>query len=194
MKLSDLNIHDIGVTIQVGGALYTDENRAYFLPFPGESIEGKEVVVVDMDTDDWERFIQQTDRVEIVATVMDEHGKVGKTIIRKSARQISQHVSWTVFRRDHCRCRYCGANDVPLTVDHLVLWEEGGPSTEANLVAACKKCNRTRGNQPYDQWMNSGYYRKVSRNLPPMMQEANERLTGTLADIPRHPLKGVRKR
>ena len=99
-----------------------------------------------------------------------------------------------MYRRDHYRCRYCGANDVPLTVDHLVLWEEGGPSTEENLVSACKDCNKTRGNTPYHLWLRDSYYKRVSANLPPMIQEANERIAHTLDGIKTHPLKGNRSR
>ena len=61
--------------------------------------------------------------------------KLYKAVIRKCQRNIEQGVSWNVFRRDGYACRYCGNKEVPLTVDHLVLWEESGPSTEANLVS-----------------------------------------------------------
>jgi|APSaa5957512622_1039677.scaffolds.fasta_scaffold33603_2 hypothetical protein len=206
MMLSDLDINAIGTKIQIAGVVYQGDGKMLFLSMPGEHAfmgsppgciqpnDGSEVHVLDMALEDWERFIQQTDRVNVMANVVDEHGKVGKALVMKSARQISQNISWAVYRRDHFRCRYCGANDVPLTVDHLVLWEEGGPSTEENLVAACKKCNRTRGDQPYSQWLKSPYYRKVSQGIPPMVQERNEDLVGVLPRIPRHPQKGKRGR
>tara|TARA_R110000824_G_scaffold68263_6_gene176733 strand:+ start:1023 stop:1649 length:627 start_codon:yes stop_codon:yes gene_type:complete len=207
MKLADLDIQSIGTTKQIVGVVYQGDGKLLLLPFPGESDtfsqsppgcvqagEGSSIDILAMDLGEWQRFIQQTDRVEVMAKVVDEHGVVGKSIVRKSSRQISQNVSWAVYRRDHYRCRYCGTNDVPLTVDHLVLWTEGGPSTEDNLLSACKKCNRKRGETPYHVWIRSAYYRKVSRGIPPMIQEANENLAPTLARIPRHPLKGQRKR
>jgi hypothetical protein len=193
MKLDDLNIHDIGTKLQIAGVIYQGEETAFLALFPGET-HPETLHHLDMDLEDWERFIQQTDRVDVMALVKDEHGKVGKAVVRKSARQISQNTSWAVYRRAHYRCRYCGTNDVPLTVDHLVTWEEGGPSTEANLVASCKKCNRMRGNLDYAAWLRHPYYKKVSSGIPPMIQEQNERLVHTLAAIPRHPLKGKRSR
>jgi hypothetical protein len=196
MKLEDINIHEVGTTIRLVGAIYTDGKGGFLaLPLPGEDYEpGQPTEALTMDLADWQTFVHQTDLVEIPALVAQPDGKTARILVRKTARQISQNVSWAVYRRDFIRCRYCGCNDVPLTVDHLVLWEDGGPSTEANLVAACKKCNNTRGNTPYAEWLRSRYYQRVSQNLPPMVQEANEKLAHTLAAIPRHPLKGKRKR
>lgn len=205
MRLNEIDIHDIGTTTQIAGVVYHDAKTGQYIviPFPGEGDGFPDGIrdglagnmdVLDMNLEEWERFIQQTDRVEVMAAVKDAHGNVGRAMVRKSARQISQNVSWAVYRRDHYRCRYCGTNEVPLTVDHLVLWEEGGPSIEANLVTACKKCNRMRGNLDYAVWLRHPYYREVSAKLPVMIQEQNERLAHTLAAIPRHPLKGKRKR
>lgn len=94
-------------------------------------------------------------------------------------------VSWKVFKRDGYACRYCGNDDVPLTIDHLVLWEEGGPSTVENLVSACKKCNRTRGNTPYADWLKHRYYLKVSKGLTADVRQQNDDLVATLDAIPR---------
>ena len=197
MKLDELDITDIGTKLQIEGVIYGDGERTIVCMLPGAPAlgsDGRPPHPLEMDIADWERFIQQTDRVEVMALVKEETGEVGKALVRKTTRQISQNISWAVYRRDRFRCRYCGASDVPLTVDHLVLWEEGGPSTEANLVAACKKCNKTRGDLPYAQWLRHPYYRKVSQRIPVRVQEDNEDLLHTLAAIPRHPLKGKRKR
>jgi len=179
------------------GVVYHDGSTGRFIaaPLPGEDFSTKDgFEVLEMDLDDWERFIQQTDHVNVLASVRDEHGNVAKALVRKSERQVDSGIKWSVHRRDHFRCRYCGEDKLPLTVDHLVLWEEGGPTTDANLVSCCKKCNRTRGNTPYHAWLKSAFYKKVSQRIPPMIQEQNERLAGTLAAIPIHPLKGNRKR
>ena len=74
---------------------------------------------------------------------------------------------------------------MPLTVDHLVCWEVGGPSTEANLVSACRKCNKVRGNTPYPDWLTNGYYVQVSKGLKPAVREANEAVSATLDAVPR---------
>lgn len=198
MKFSDLNLHAIGDTTQIAGVLYHDakEDRFLLCPFPKETLRGawwEDTSVLEMTLPEWERFIEQTDKVEVRATV-ETDGQVVKAFVMKSARQISQEISWRVFRRDGVRCRYCGANDCPLTVDHLILWQDGGPSTEANLVTACKKCNRTRGEMDYASWLKSDFYKKVSKNLPPAIQERNENILPTLHSIQKHPLKGMRSR
>lgn len=72
-----------------------------------------------------------------------------------------------------------------MTVDHIVTWEEGGPSTVENLVTACRKCNKIRGNTPYREWLRHPFYKKVSRNLPIVIVERNEALVHTLDAIPR---------
>ncbi len=88
-----------------------------------------------------------------------------------------------MFKRDGYACRYCGRDDVPLTVDHLVCWESGGPSTEANLVSACRKCNKIRGNTPYADWLSHEYYVRSARGLSKAVQEANAAVSGTLGSI-----------
>ena len=81
---------------------------------------------------------------------------------------------------------------MPLTVDHLVCWEEGGPSIEANLVSSCKKCNKIRGNTPFEAWLRHPVYRKVSQGLTDRARQDNERLVPTLSQIPRKNYIGSR--
>lgn len=87
-----------------------------------------------------------------------------KIILRKSQRNLDATVSWTVFKRDGYKCVYCGNDNTPLTVDHLILWENGGPTMPDNLVAACKKCNHTRGNTELTDFLISPYFKKVCKN------------------------------
>jgi hypothetical protein len=200
----DLDLLKVGNTIQLVGATWVGEGKMYLCMFPGDhgtvfSGEGHvlfseggqeksdeiEVETLNMTPEEWEQFIRQTDIMEVKVLAEGPDGGFTKSIVRKSARQIAQHISWAVFRRDGYRCRYCGKDDVPLTVDHLVLWEEGGPSTEANLVAADKRCNKTRGNLPYGEWLEHPYYKKVSANLTEEQREANRKLLDTLDNIPR---------
>lgn len=194
MKLSDINIHEVGTTIRMIGAIYADGERVFDVFYPTEGWHDRKRETLDMDLQEWQRFLEQTDLVEVPAFVEGPDGEIQRALVRKSERQISQHVSWAVYRRDHYRCRYCGTNQEPLTVDHLVLWEDGGPSTEDNLVTCCRKCNSLRGNLPYGEWLQSRPYQKVSASLPSAIAEANERLEPTLRFIKKHPMKGKRKR
>lgn len=197
MKLNEIDLLKIGNTIQIAGAVYLGEGQVILAMFPdergsvspGASFEGAEgrstVACLDMDLDDWTRFLLQTDVLETEILEKASDGKLAKAIVRKSQRIISQEISWSVYRRDGYRCRYCGVDNTPLTVDHLVLWEEGGPSIEANLLSACRKCNRVRGNTQYAAWLEHPRYRATSKNLDEATRRANLDLVPTLAAIPR---------
>lgn len=193
MKLSDLNIYSIGNTIQMVGAIYQGEDKTFLAPFPDEPLDYPLCpTLLDMDHEDWKKFLHQADLLEVEAKTEPVQGissrgeaSLAKVILRKSQRTIEQATSWRVYRRDKYTCRYCGRNDVPLTVDHLVLWEAGGPSIDDNLVACCRKDNKTRGDMEYAEWLQSDYYKKVSKSLPEAVKAANLKLQDTLDKIPR---------
>ena len=125
-------------------------------------------------------IIRQSDLKEIGVIGED---KAKKIILRKSTRQIETSVMWEVFRRDHYTCRYCGNDKVPMTVDHIVLWEAGGPSIEKNLICSCKKCNNTRGNMFYEQWLCSEEYKRVSKDLSEEGHIRNKLALNFISDI-----------
>jgi len=186
-KFESLDLLKVGNTIQLVGAVWAGEGEVYLCMFPsehGEVLSG-EVHVLNMTREQWQQFLRQTDILEAEVLAQAADGTVTKAILRKSARQISQHISWEVFRRDGYACRYCGKDTVPLTVDHLVTWEMCGPSVPENLVSSCKKCNKVRGDKPYAEWLQHDYYQKVSQNLSALTRQDNEALLDTLDDIPR---------
>jgi 5-methylcytosine-specific restriction endonuclease McrA len=52
----------------------------------------------------------------------------------------------SILARDDCWCGYCGTA-LPVRgahLDHVQPRREGGPSTPANLVTACERCNLDR--------------------------------------------------
>lgn len=187
IKLSDLNIYDIGNTINIAGVIYANEEQTYLAPLPSMGELSGEMVQLVMDVDDWNTFLRQTDIQEI--QVDTPHGKA---ILRKSNRMIDAAVSWRVFKRDDYCCIYCGTDDAPLTVDHLILWQDGGPSTEENLVTSCRKCNKARGDKTYVGWLKSPYYKRVSQNLNEYMRIRNSALADSLGSISR--VKNIRSR
>ena len=195
ITLNDIDLLEIGNEIQIAGMIFSGKNNTLLVPLPDEEFVGP-IEVLEMDIEDWKTFLKQTDILETQVLMKDGEG-FKKAILRKSTRQIDQKISWNVYKRDGYKCRYCGRDDVPLTVDHLVLWEEGGPSIEENLVSACKKCNKTRGNMQYSDWVISEEYRKVSVGLNNEEQMENVLLIGTLDDIPRKhhiPSRGKKKK
>ena len=145
MKLDEIDLHQVGVTIGLAGAVFGDDKVSYLCMFPDQEIQEK-MATLEMDDGDWQKFLRQTDLVEVKVLQKTEHGKLAKSILRKTQRVIEGRVSWGVYKRDEYTCCYCGRDGIPLTVDHLVLWEEGGPSIPENLLTACRKCNKTRGN------------------------------------------------
>jgi 5-methylcytosine-specific restriction endonuclease McrA len=185
MKFSELDLLAIGNTIQMAGAIFVGDGKTLLCYFPKDVEDGTRAEVLEMTTDDWQQFIRQTDILEAEVLARSSDGALTKTILRKSARQIDAIVQWQVFRRDGYACRYCGRNDVPLTVDHLVCWEEGGPSTLENMVSSCKKDNKIRGNLTYEEWLRHPRYLQVSKSLSEDVRALNERVAGTLAAIPR---------
>lgn len=184
MKFSDLNLREVGHEIQMVGAIYAGAERAYLCVFPDEQLDVS-AEPLEMDSAEWQLFLRQSDLLEVEVSEQSADGTIAKAIVRKSQRQIDQNVSWTVYRRDRYRCRYCARADVPLTVDHLVQWEEGGPSTVENLLASCKKCNRVRGNLAYAAWLSHAYYRRMSQQLDAETRQANEDVAATLDAVPR---------
>lgn len=56
---------------------------------------------------------------------------------------------FNVFLRDRFDCQYCGGGfpTEDLTFDHVVPRSRGGRTTWENVVAACVRCNRTKGDR-----------------------------------------------
>lgn len=170
MNFENFDLYKIGNTLEIKGILYgnNEENILILLP---KCSELKNIELMYCDLEQWKQIVRQSDLLE-VKVVDNDHNK--KVIVRKSVRQIEQHIAWSVFRRDGYKCRYCANDEVPLTVDHIVLWEHGGPTIEENLISACKKCNNTRGNMVYPEWIKSEKYAKVSVALTPEEKKRNE--------------------
>lgn len=171
ITLASLDISDIGNYLNLGGFVLTGQHDSVIVMLPNDELVDPRVLSTEFS--DFKKIIRQMDIQEVVI-----HGKDGNKVIhRKSQRQLDQHVSWQVFRRDNCTCRYCGRDDVPMTYDHVYLWELGGDNTVENGVAACKKCNKTRGNTDYAEWLKHPYYLRVSKNLPEEIKGKNLELS-----------------
>lgn len=50
-------------------------------------------------------------------------------------------------------CAYCGAINVPLTVDHVHPRSRGGPDRVCNLALACVPCNQAKSDHPIQQFL-----------------------------------------
>ena len=183
IKLDEMNLLEFGNDILIGGVIYSRSDQHYICLLPEENCN-IDFSVLELNNDEWKKIIRQTDlrETEILEECVD--GKLTKAIVRKSTRIIELEVSWKVFKRDDYKCRYCGRDGIPLTVDHLVIWEKGGSSIEENLVTSCKKCNKRRGSLPYEEWLEHPRYRNLSQNLTPEIRDLNLQLVSTLDGIP----------
>ena len=194
VSLGDIDLLDVGNAIGLAGAIYTGQGKTMLVPFPGMTIHvdavtysfvsvtnGSPSVTIDWDISvlrmtgaEWERFLHQSD-------VLDVRGPA-KAILRKSQRQIDNRIAWEVFRRDGFLCRYCGRQE-PLTVDHVIVWEAGGATVADNLISSCGKCNRTRGTMDYDVWIDSSEYSRVSRALTEQQRTRNRAVVAKLEEL-----------
>ncbi|AUB43283.1 5-methylcytosine-specific restriction endonuclease McrA (plasmid) [Nostoc flagelliforme CCNUN1] len=50
-------------------------------------------------------------------------------------------------------CVYCGAENLPLEIEHIHSKSKGGSDRISNLTLACRKCNQVKGNQPIEQFL-----------------------------------------
>lgn len=51
------------------------------------------------------------------------------------------------------RCAYCGAENVPLEIDHIVPRSKGGSDRVSNLALACRGCNVKKGSRPVEEFL-----------------------------------------
>jgi 5-methylcytosine-specific restriction endonuclease McrA len=65
---------------------------------------------------------------------------------RSNRRNPSQKMRQYVMRRDGAACRRCGTTEA-LSIDHIVPWSFGGPTTPSNLQVLCTPCNSSKGNR-----------------------------------------------
>jgi hypothetical protein len=186
MNFSDINIYDVGNKWTLLGAVFGDEDGVLLCMFPDATVPPKKMDLLPMTDEEWHTFIRQSDLLETEVLTKSPEGKVGKAILRKTQRVIDNRVSWGVYKRDGYRCRYCGRDGVPLTVDHLICWEVGGPSDNPdNLATSCRKCNKVRGSTPYAEWIiYHPHYKKVCKGLTNDVRTLNINTIETIANIP----------
>lgn len=182
ITFTDINLLDFGHTIQMYGTIYTGQGKVFFVPFPsqdpqelGDKLSRDSQYLLQLTANEYAAFLQQLDVLDIEAP--------NKAILRKSQRSIDGQISWNVFKRDGFRCRYCGRDTVPLTVDHVILWEEGGATVEANLISSCRRCNKLRGSMQYEDWIKSADYGRLSVGLTPFALVANMAVVKILPEL-----------
>jgi hypothetical protein len=99
-----------------------------------------------------EAFVEWVDQGKSDPYEEPSHPKTGnKNPKRKTKRDISERLRFSILLRDGFRCLACGksplkTHGVELHVDHIIPWSEGGETVPENLAAKCKECNLGKGN------------------------------------------------
>jgi hypothetical protein len=70
----------------------------------------------------------------------------------EASRTVGSSQRQRIFTRDGHVCRYCGEDEGPFEIDHMFPFSRGGGDEDENLVVACKKCNRSKGDLTIDEW------------------------------------------
>lgn len=83
---------------------------------------------------------------DALSMVMVGHGMFDQPRPKQPSRPSSGSVLRArVFARDNHTCRYCGARDEELVLEHVLPVVRGGKNTMENLVTACGPCNNRKG-------------------------------------------------
>jgi len=139
-----------GIEFQISGMIVTGkDNKSIVMMLPGGYGIHSLSTIVKPTVDEWIQLLKQMDDPEYYETSPD--GKIVKAIHRKNMRQIAYDIQWQVYRRVGFKCEYCGG-ERPLTIDHYVPVELGGTDELSNLKAACRSCNKRKGNMSPDEW------------------------------------------
>lgn len=67
------------------------------------------------------------------------------------SRQVPEAVKWAIFKRDGYACRYCGKDEGPFHLDHVMPLHQSGLTSMENLVTACPACNRQKSGRTPEQ-------------------------------------------
>lgn len=178
INFNEIDILRFGNEIQTVGTVLSDSTTLYLLEYPAADFSEKEIKQIVLTETDWQKLLTQLDTCETAVTWGDK-----KAFVRKSQRVIDSFVCWQAYKRDGYTCRYCGRDNLPLTVDHVILWEEGGPSVLENLITCCKPCNRERGSLPFASWIASSFYKRNLNNIPEALVAANSDVLSNLEHL-----------
>lgn len=198
IKLQDIDLYEIGQSYQIAGVVWTGKGISFVTQIPGKDEDLTDLQKMPLTMEEWQKLNRQADLLETEIFAKDPTGFT-KVIVRKTQRQLDGFLQWQCWARDNYMCRYCGRQNtpsmpVPLSVDHVDLWEDGGPAILINLITACKPCNKDRGRMQYEDWLKSPIYLQKSKNLSPYPKKLNEDLLLLLPEIRTKRVQHIRSR
>ena len=51
------------------------------------------------------------------------------------------------------KCAYCGVENVPFEIEHILAKSKGGSNRVSNLCLTCHSCNQVKGNKPIEEFL-----------------------------------------
>lgn len=51
------------------------------------------------------------------------------------------------------KCAYCGVENVPFEIEHILAKSQGGSNRISNLCLSCHSCNQAKGNKPVEEFL-----------------------------------------
>jgi hypothetical protein len=51
------------------------------------------------------------------------------------------------------KCAYCGVENVPFEIEHILAKSKGGSNRVSNLCLSCHSCNQAKGNKPIEEFL-----------------------------------------
>ncbi|MEQ8381170.1 MAG: RNA-guided endonuclease IscB [Coleofasciculus sp. A1-SPW-01] len=51
------------------------------------------------------------------------------------------------------KCAYCGVENVPFEIEHILAKSKGGSNRVSNLCISCHPCNQSKGNKPVEEFL-----------------------------------------
>ncbi|HEY9823012.1 MAG TPA: RNA-guided endonuclease IscB [Candidatus Sericytochromatia bacterium] len=51
------------------------------------------------------------------------------------------------------KCAYCGVENVPFEIEHILAKSKGGSNRVSNLCLSCHSCNHAKGNKPIEEFL-----------------------------------------
>lgn len=100
----------------------------------------------------WRRFLKDfahTDDPDIIHAYFSWHNAY--TSIGGSKSKVSKEARAYVEQRDRV-CVYCGCEDGPYHIDHILPSSRGGSDDVSNLALACAPCNISKRNRTPEEW------------------------------------------
>lgn len=110
--------------------------------------------------------------VNVKRAVQRDKRRTSKFIAKERQRGMTKNINYSLGDWKAAmvffggRCAYCGkpqgkGKDDRLDKDHLIAHSKGGETVKNNIVPACRKCNRGRGNRDWEEWFKAQSFYSV---------------------------------